>query len=326
MPIKSNNDSLNDQIALGAKIIKEGGLVAFPTETVYGLGANALDPYAVAKIFQVKERPSFDPLIVHIATLDQLNTLASNVDDAVLLLAEKFWPGPLTMVLPKTGLVPDIVTSGLNTVGIRMPDNPIALELIKQSGCPIAAPSANKFGRISPTKASHVRKQLHGVDCVIDGGSTTVGIESTIVLIEKNRCTLLRAGKITLDEIKSVLPGDIEFCVHNSDEAIAPGQLKSHYSPLKALYLLEGEADGLPGYSGLIAHQNNHPLANVALKTIVTSAGNNQIEIAANLFSALHTMEDDPEIKQIYISPVEEKGLGIALMDRIRKAAYRHKA
>lgn len=172
---------LTDQILEAAKLIREGELVAFPTETVYGLGADALNPYAVAKIFAAKERPTFDPLIVHIADINKVAELAFIESDYVYKLAEKFWPGPLSIVLPKKDIIPDIVSSGLPTVGIRMPNNPIALELIRLSGRPIAAPSANKFGRISPTTAAHVRKQLPEVKCVLDGGPTSIGIESTVI-------------------------------------------------------------------------------------------------------------------------------------------------
>ncbi|HPR86280.1 MAG TPA: L-threonylcarbamoyladenylate synthase, partial [Prolixibacteraceae bacterium] len=180
------------EIEHAAEIISKGGLVAFPTETVYGLGANALNPVAVAKIFEAKERPTFDPLIVHISSLIELEKLTGELDEKVMELAKRFWPGPLTMVLPKSNLVPDLVTSGLTTVGIRMPDHPVALELIRRSGCPIAAPSANKFGQLSPTTAAHVRKQLPHIDYILDGGKTAVGIESTIVSVEKDKCVVLR--------------------------------------------------------------------------------------------------------------------------------------
>ena len=182
------------KITEAVRIMRNGGLVAFPTETVYGLGANALDRFAVAKIFELKERPSFDPLIVHIASFDDLAKLTTGANENVMRLAKHFWPGPLTIVLPKSNIVPDIVTSGLDTVGIRMPDNEIALTLIKESGCPIAAPSANKFGQLSPVSASHVRKQLPNVDYILDGGTTTVGIESTIVSVEGNHCQCNYSG------------------------------------------------------------------------------------------------------------------------------------
>ncbi|MBW8333218.1 MAG: threonylcarbamoyl-AMP synthase [Prolixibacteraceae bacterium] len=312
-----------NQIEIAAQIIRSGGLVAFPTETVYGLGANALNPIAVAKIFELKERPSFDPLIVHIASVDDLSTLTQNVDQNVIRLAEKFWPGPLTIVLPKSKIVPDIVTSGLDTVGIRMPDNEIALKLIRAANCPIAAPSANKFGNLSPLSAEHVRKQLPNVDYVLDGGTTKVGIESTIVTIEGNVCTLLRPGVITIADIENTLPNTFVFNAEKPDKLIAPGLLRSHYSPVKPLYIIDKKMVKIPSSSGLIVHGKND-LIFTASKIIYTSQTFNHLEIAANLFSALHAMEDDENIKQIFIEPVPELGLGLAIMDRIKKAAYKY--
>ena len=298
--------------------------MAFPTETVYGLGANALDPIAVAKIFKLKERPSFDPLIVHIASFDDLEKLTRNLDEKVMLLARHFWPGPLTIVLNKSDIVPEIVTSGLATVGIRMPDNEIALELIRRSGCPIAAPSANKFGKLSPTSAAHVKKQLLGVDYILDGGNTDVGIESTIVSVENNVLTILRPGKITLDDIKQALPVTFIYSAKKEKKIIAPGLLKSHYSPKKPLYILQNRNIHLPENSGVILHSRAEKEIN-ALRIIYTSQTNNQLEIASNLFSAMHALEDDSDISQIYIEPVAEEGLGLAIMDRINKAAYQYR-
>lgn len=312
-----------NQIEIAAQIIRNGGLVAFPTETVYGLGANALNPIAVAKIFELKERPSFDPLIVHIASVDDLSTLTQNVDQNVIRLAETFWPGPLTIVLPKSKIVPDIVTSGLNTVGIRMPDNDIALKLIRAANCPIAAPSANKFGNLSPVSAEHVRKQLPKVESILDGGNTTVGIESTIVSIDGNVCTLLRPGVITISDIENALPNTFVFNAEKPDKLIAPGLLKSHYSPVKPLYIFDKQVMYLPESSGLIVHDKKDFIP-AASKIIYTSKTFNYLEIAANLFSALHAMEDDENIKQIFIEPVPELGLGLAIMDRIKKAAYKY--
>jgi L-threonylcarbamoyladenylate synthase len=297
--------------------------VAFPTETVYGLGANALNPVAVAKIFALKERPSFDPLIVHIASLDDIGKLSGKLNDKVAALAEAFWPGPLTIVLPKSDIVPDIVTSGLSTVGIRMPDNPIALALIKAAGCPIAAPSANKFGQLSPTSAEHVKKQLPGVDYILDGGKTSVGIESTIVSVENNICTMLRPGRITVEDIQRALPGVFEFSREKAKKIVAPGLLKSHYSPKKPLYVFRELPHPLPEGSGIIIHSSSKGLTD-AKRVIATSQTRNMLEIASNLFSAMHAMEDDKEIKQIYIEAVAEEGLGIAIMDRVYKAAYQY--
>jgi L-threonylcarbamoyladenylate synthase len=314
-----------EKIQIAAQIINKGGLVAFPTETVYGLGANALNPIAVAKIFALKERPSFDPLIVHIASTDELNILTSESTELVLKLAEKFWPGPLTIVLPKSSLVHDIVTSGLPTVAIRMPDNEIALNLIRTSKCPIAAPSANKFGNLSPVSASHVKKQLPKVDFILDGGKTKIGIESTIVSLDGNVCTMLRPGKISIKDIEDALPGVFVFNIHKQEKLIAPGLLKSHYSPKKPLYLLKTMQTQLPDNSGLILHRINNEKP-ICKKVIYTSLNNNLPEIAANLFSSLHSMEDDAEIKQIFIEPVIEKEIGIAIMDRIKKAVYKYES
>ena len=312
----------NNNISEAAQIIKDGGLVAFPTETVYGLGANALNPFAVAKIFEAKERPSFDPLIVHIASFDDLNILSKGINENVIRLAKHFWPGPLTIVLPKSSVVPDIVTSGLNTVGIRMPDNPIALELIKQAGCPIAAPSANKFGLLSPVNAKHVRKQLPGIGYVLDGGNTRVGIESTIIAIDGHTCQLLRPGIITISDIEKAFPDTFVFNNSKPDKLVSPGLLKSHYSPRKPLYFLDNRLD-FPEFSGLILHCETNTCYN-AQRDIYTSRTRDKIEITANLFASLHAMEEDDSIKSIYIEPVEETGLGIAIMDRLKKAAYRY--
>lgn len=312
-----------NNISEAAQMIKDGGLVAFPTETVYGLGANALNPFAVAKIFELKERPSFDPLIVHIASFDDLKTLSTCVNENVMRLAKYFWPGPLTIFLPKSPIVPNIVTSGLDTVGIRMPNNPIALELIKQSNCPIAAPSANKFGQLSPVNAHHVKKQLPNVDYVLDGGNTSVGIESTIVSIEGDTCQLLRPGFITLDDIEKALPNTFVFNNTKPEKLISPGLLKSHYSPKKPLYILNKPLLNLPESSGLILHSNKQ-FVYTATKVIYTSQTCNKIEITVNLFAALHAMEEDETVKSIYIEPVEETGLGIAIMDRMKKAAYQY--
>ena len=313
----------NNSISQAAQIIKDGGLVAFPTETVYGLGANALNPFAVAKIFELKERPSFDPLIVHIASFEDLHILSTGICENVMRLAKHFWPGPLTIVLPKSSIVPDIVTSGLDTVGIRMPNNSIALELIKQSNCPIAAPSANKFGQLSPVNAHHVKKQLPNVDYVLDGGNTSVGIESTIVSTEGDTCRLLRPGCITLEDIENALPDIFIFNSTRPEKLVSPGLLKSHYSPKKPLYILNEPLRYFPEFSGLILHRNNNA-DYTATKVIYTSQTCNKIEISANLFASLHTMEEDESVKSIYIEPVEEKGLGIAIMDRVKKAAYQY--
>ncbi len=305
-------------IEIAAKFIKEGKLVAFPTETVYGLGANALNPLAVAKIFELKERPSFDPLIIHIGSISQLKELISSTDERIFTLAARFWPGPLTMVLPKSHLVPDIVTSGLSTVGIRMPGNEIALELIRKSNCPIAAPSANKFGRISPTTAAHVRKQLPDVDYILEGGKTTVGIESTIIKLTDFGFQILRNGIITQEELEAIIP----FDNHSEIEKLsAPGMLKSHYSPKKKLLIADSstkEYDKLK--AGFISFSGK--LEKDYLKVIRVSERKDLKDYAVNMFEAMHVFEDDDDVDIIIAEPVSEKGIGKAIMDRLRKAEY----
>jgi len=309
------------EIRNAAKIIKQGGLVAFPTETVYGLGANALNPHAVAKIFETKERPSFDPLIVHIASLDNLQFLTENIDERVYELADKFWPGSLTIVLPKNKIVPDIVTSGLNTVGIRMPNNKIALDLIKYSECPIAAPSANKFGRISPTKAEHVKKQLPDIGCILDGGSTIVGIESTVITLHADGFVILREGIITKDDLEKILPQSKQK-IDKSEIISSPGNIKSHYSPNKPLYILGEHSKELDTKNAAFLSFGKIPGSEFQRIEYLSENGN-LYEAAINLFDKLHLLEDS-DIQFIVAEPVPEEGVGIAIMDRLRKAAYKY--
>ncbi|GET33630.1 tRNA threonylcarbamoyladenosine biosynthesis protein [Prolixibacter bellariivorans] len=308
-----------NNMELAAQLIQEGKLVAFPTETVYGLGANALDPMAVAKIFLLKERPSFDPLIIHIADLEDIKKLTTEEDERVYQLAERFWPGSLTLVLPKSKLVPDIITSGLPTVGIRMPANEIALELIRTSGRPIAAPSANKFGRISPTTAAHVRKQLPDVDYILDGGKTTVGIESTIIELTEKGFRILRNGIITKEDIEEVLPFDDS---EKTESIVAPGMVKSHYSPVKKMIVADEDIplDIDKSKAGLLSFTGKYE--NGYRKIIRVSENNDLKEYAVNMFDAMHTFEDDNEIDIIVAEPVAETGIGKAIMDRLRKAEY----
>ncbi|MBN2280239.1 MAG: threonylcarbamoyl-AMP synthase [Candidatus Marinimicrobia bacterium] len=309
---------LINNIDIAAQAIGAGKLVAFPTETVYGLGADALNPLAVAKIFELKERPSFDPLIVHIADLQQLEKLVSVIDERVYRLAAQYWPGPLTMVLPKSNRVPDIVTSGLPTVGIRMPNHKIALELIQKSGCPIAAPSANKFGRISPTTSAHVKKQLPRVDFILEGGKTTVGIESTIIKLTGTGFQVLRNGIITQEELEKILPFDGNSIL---EEQSAPGMMKSHYSPGKKFLIAQGAVLKIEkSKAGLISFSGN--LEKGCRKVIRVSEREDLKDYAVNMFEALHAFEDDPDIDIILAEPVPETGIGKAIMDRLRKAEF----
>jgi len=309
------------QIQRAAQIIKDGGLVAFPTETVYGLGANALNPYAVAKIFAEKERPSFDPLIVHIASTDDIQKLTQSADERVYALTKKFWPGPLTIVLPKSEIVPDIVTSGLPTVALRMPNNAIALELIQMAACPIAAPSANKFGRISPTTAQHVRKQLPNVECILDGGASAIGIESTVITLYSDGFVILRQGFITQSDLEKVLPPS-QQAVSKETELASPGLLQSHYSPTKPIYIL-GECHGEINKRNAAFLSLTGKNTEGYKRVVYLSRSADLKEAAVNLFGALHTLED-ADIEFIVAEPVPELGIGLAIMDRMRKAAYKY--
>jgi L-threonylcarbamoyladenylate synthase len=300
-----------------ARLIKEGKLVAFPTETVYGLGADAFNEKAVARIFEVKRRPHLDPIIVHIATFAQLAEVCSAICEKAKLLARKFWPGPLTLVLPKSAKLPYIVTAGLESVAVRMPDNEIALRLIEETGTAIAAPSANMFGYLSPTTAQHVQEQLgEHVQLIIDGGPCRIGVESTIIDLT-GKPTILRPGGLSVEKIEKVI-GKVKFA-SVSKTPRAPGQLYKHYSPRTRVVLIEDAASFVPPEgvkAGLLAFRKPQQWA---YKCIVLSPSGNLREAAANLFSALHVL-DKAGVDVIYAEKVPERGLGIAIMDRLRKA------
>jgi L-threonylcarbamoyladenylate synthase len=318
----STMSNLTREISHAAQLLRSGKVVAFPTETVYGLGANALDAMAVAKIFELKERPSFDPLIVHIADVEDLKLLTIGNDKRIQLLAERFWPGPLTLILPKSDRVPDIVTSGLETVGIRMPSHPIALQLIREAGCPVAAPSANKFGQLSPTLATHVAKQLPNVDFIVDGGPSEVGIESTIISLNDMGFEILRHGVITREEIEEIIPFHA-LPEEEKTNIVSPGMLKSHYSPVKPLYIL-GEERAAPTdrrQVGVLSYTGEDCEGYAAVE-ILSKTGDLKT-CAVNLFAAIHRLEE-ADIEYIVAQPVPETGVGIAVMDKLRKAAYQY--
>ena len=313
-------------IAEAAACLREGGLVAFPTETVYGLGANALDAIAVAKIFEAKSRPTFDPLIVHISDINQLELLfASPIEPLVMELAKQFMPGPLTIVYKKSAIVPDLISSGLDTVAVRMPAHPLAHQLIKLAGIPVAAPSANKFGQLSPTSYEHVAKQKMKIDYLLAGDdeNNLVGIESTVVSVENNICTILRPGVITAEDIVRKIPGTKLHSAVRNDKILSPGLLDSHYSPNKPLYFVNDSMVELPAGSGIILHNAKQNKRNAAV-VFYTSENGNLLETAANLFKSLHQMEDNPAVSQIFIESVVEKGIGISIMDRLKKATFQY--
>jgi len=310
-------------ISQAAEIIKGGGIVAFPTETVYGLGADGYNPLAVARVFEVKQRPSFDPLILHVADPSDVEKLAKKVPSGAKKLIERFWPGPMTVVLLKEENIPDIVTAGLPSVAVRMPNHPMALSLIKESKCPIAAPSANPFGYLSPTTAKHVQEQLGGqVDLILDGGPCVVGVESTIVSFLDGKPRLLRPGGISLEEVESVI-GKIEVSPLHEDKPPAPGIFPRHYAPRTPIVLgwKEKKRDPCRHQSvGLLAFQE--PTRHLKCNAIeILSKKGDLREAAANLFSAIRRL-DALNLDLIVAEPLPEVGLGRAIMDRLRRAAF----
>lgn len=308
-------------IEKAAALLARGEPVALPAETVYGLAAHALSPAAAARVFEVKERPRFDPLIVHLPSpgwLEELTTVAG--DPLLRALVERFWPGPLTLVLPRRETVPEIVAAGLPTVAVRMSAHPVFQAVLRRFAQPVAAPSANRFGRISPTTAAHVLSELGGrIPLVLDGGPARLGVESTVVALAEGRLRILRQGPVTAEELAAFAP----VSVGTGGTLEAPGQLKSHYAPGTPLALLgsAGESDHWsgPGRAGLLAwNRTARPAAFTAME--VLSPHGDLREAAANLFAALRRL-DELGLERILAEPVPEQGLGAAIMDRLRKAS-----
>jgi L-threonylcarbamoyladenylate synthase len=320
-----------------ARRLRQGELVAFATETVYGLGANALDPRAVARIFEAKQRPLFDPLIVHLADAADVVTLARDIPPAARLLMDRFWPGPLTLVLPKQPVVPDLVTSGLETVAVRIPDHPQARELIRRAGIPVAAPSANLFGRISPTTAEHVLDQLGDrIDAVLDGGPCRVGVESSVVTFPPGEAPrLLRPGGISVEELESVL-GTIDVPEHRSDAGgpgepadqplASPGMLPKHYAPTKPITLTH-DWNRVPcgPEVGALAFQSVPDPDRFGQVEVLSPSGS-LTEAAAGFFAALRRLDAAPTIRQIVAQRFPDEGLGRALNDRLSRAAAQNES
>ncbi len=321
-----------------AGLIRAGGLVAFPTETVYGLGADALDATAVARIFAAKERPAFDPLIVHLADPADLarHVVPDDADDPrVTRLVARFWPGPLTLVLRRRTHIPGIVTAGLPTVGVRVPDHPVARALIRAAGVPVAAPSANRFGRVSPTRATHVARGLGArVRLVLDGGPCRVGVESTVLLLAEGRAVLLRPGGLPAEAIEAEI-GPLHVLADGDEGAaeLAPGRRGSHYATTARLEIVDprgaqaedrlraapGERLGLLAVSAAgatVAIRRGGPF--VAVEILDQAA--DPIRVAARLFDALHDL-DARQVDRIIAEPMAPFGLGRAVMDRLRRAS-----
>lgn len=297
------------------KIINNGGLVVFPTETVYGLGANALDSNAVKNIFSAKERPTYDPLIVHIHSTDIIDLVVSEFSSEAKKLADKFWPGPLTLILPKSERIPYIVTSNLESVGVRIPSHPTALDFLKKAQLPVAGPSANKFGYISPTKSSHLKDLEKDVDYILEGGECEIGLESTIVsLIDKP--TILRKGKITREEIEGVI-GYIDVKINSSSRPEAPGMLEKHYAPKSRLEIYSPDIC-YPGKVAFLSFGNNLPPGNFD-KILNLSEKEDLAEAAENLYSYLREL-DSGEFNIILTKYLPNDGVGEAINDKLKRA------
>lgn len=340
--LKIKNDSFEPAELNGAgEIIKAGGLVAFPTETVYGLGGDGLNPESSKKIYEAKGRPSDNPLIIHISDMKDLYTITTGVTDAALKLAEAFWPGPLTMILNKSSVVPYETTGGLDTVAVRMPDNKIALEFIKASGGFVAAPSANLSGRPSPTEAGHVLDDMKGrIDMIIDGGSSTIGLESTIVDLTEEVPVILRPGYISMKSLSRVV-GDVVYdpAILDADSGQAPrapGMKYRHYAPKGDLSIVKGEKEKVIEYIrkqteealkegdrvGIIATEETYLNYNA---TVVQNIGSRDDEatIARRLYAVLRDF-DLENVNRIYSEEFDTPNMGQAIMNRLMKAAGHH--
>ena len=311
---------IGKDIAKARALLERGLLVAIPTETVYGLAANALDPDAVLHIFEVKQRPQFDPLIVHGADRDRLAEYIRNFPEWAVTLADKFWPGPLTIVLPKRDIIPDIVTSGLDTVAVRVPLNPLTHELLTQLEFPLAAPSANPFGYVSPTTPHHVMDQLGGkISYILDGGECSVGIESTIVAEQNGTIHILRLGGTSVEEIESVI-GQVMVSSGTNEGKHTPGSMKNHYATrtplmLGAIDLQEYD----PSTTGILSFQKRYPEIPPEHQIVLSTSGDLR-KASKYLFAAMRHL-DTLGLKVILAEEFPETGLGRAINDRLRRAA-----
>lgn len=314
---------IGTDLGVAAAWLRRGEPVAIPTETVYGLAANALDPAAAARIFEVKNRPTFDPLIVHVGSLEAVERYALSFPPAAQALAAQFWPGPLTLLLPKRPEIPDLVTAGLPRVALRWPAHPVAQALLQSLAFPLAAPSANPFGYVSPTTAQHVHDQLHGrIPYILDGGPCSVGVESTIVGFEGDETIVYRLGGLPLEALEAVA-GPLRVQLNQSSNPAAPGMLSSHYAPRKPLFLIEPGAplpDTHPMPVGLIALKPRTDLPPGVLAIPLSDDGDLSTA-AQRLFGALRQF-DQTVVTAIYAERCPEVGLGRAINDRLRRAAF----
>lgn len=315
--------NIGQDIQHAKRLLERGELVAIPTETVYGLAGNALDTNAVTKIFAVKDRPYFDPMIVHVSSLGRATPYVQEIPTQGKELVSRFWPGPLTLLLAKNDVIPDLVTAGLDRVGLRCPDHPLTRELLEQIPFPVAAPSANPFGYVSPTTAQHVQDQLgENISYILDGGPCRIGIESTIVGWEDDQPQVYRMGGISVEEIESTI-GPVTIQQHSTSQPQSPGQLRNHYAPRKKFLLgniREMAAQYQPKNPGILAFQNRVNIQSNA--HLILSPTGDLNEAARNLFAMLRQL-DKTNVDVVLAEEVPDVGLGRAINDRLRRAASR---
>jgi L-threonylcarbamoyladenylate synthase len=313
---------LGTNIEKARQLLENDQLVGIPTETVYGLAGNALNANAVARIFTIKGRPHFDPLIVHVRDIEHAAQWVESISPASQALANAFWPGPLTLLFQKKPVIPDLVTSGLNTVGIRCPNHPLTRELLHQLDFPLAAPSANPFGYISPTRAEHVNEQLGAqIPYILDGGPCKVGIESTIIGFDEGKPRIFRVGALPIEAIEKII-GPVTVEIDSTDRPVAPGQLLRHYSPTKKFVL--------GNITELLEHVGNRRAGALTFSSAIKgidpdhqrmlSSSGNLEEAAKNLFAAMREL-DKLEVDVILAEEVPDEGIGMAINDRLRRAA-----
>lgn len=312
---------IGKDIARAKHLLENDDVVGIPTETVYGLAGNALSENAILKIYSVKNRPKFDPLIAHTNSLDKVRNMVRNIPEKAAQLAEAFWPGPLTILLNKKPEVPDLLTSGLDRVAVRIPNHPLTIELLSELEFPLAAPSANPFGYVSPTSAKHVNDQLGDqIQYILDGGSCHIGLESTIVGFEENEVVVYRLGGTKVEVIEEVVD-KVKIQVNESSNPAAPGMLKSHYSPGRKM-IIGDIAENLkrlnPNSTGVLSFNSAYEVPEQ--NQVVLSPSGDMDEAARNIFAALRRM-DQPHIDVILAEFVPQEGLGKAINDRLRRAA-----
>lgn len=318
---------------VAAKILRKGGIVAIPTETVYGLAANALDENAVRKIFVAKGRPSDNPLIVHISKVEEIEALVRDFTPEAQRLAEAFWPGPLTIILKKSDVIPDVISGGLDTVAIRLPAHHVAREIIKEAGCPLAAPSANLSGSPSPTKASHVIDDLSGkIDAIVDAGACEVGLESTVISLCTRVPRVLRPGAVTIEQLRKVLCNvEVDAAVLSQLEKnvapASPGMKYKHYAPRAKVVIINGSREQYINYvnahgdSNVAALCYDEDAADIAVSTVTYGSELDSTEQATMLFDALRKCDELDGINLVYARCPSQDGVGLAVYNRLLRAA-----